>query len=71
MMQAERDWLFKVSYGLDNRKRIKGQNGQLLVMFTHEELEVIAADLRKLAEADGTRVIEAAKAAVNGNSRRR
>jgi uncharacterized ferredoxin-like protein len=69
MMQSERDWLFKVSYGLDNRKRIKGLNGQLLVMFTHEELEIIAADLRKLAEIDGTRFVENIK--TNGARRGR
>ena len=56
MQQSERDWLFKVSYALDNMRRIKGANGQLFVVFTHEALEEYASDLRKLAERDGDRL---------------
>jgi len=58
MLQTERDWLFHVSYALDNRARIKGKGGQLLIVYTHEELEKLAADLRKLAETDGNRLME-------------
>jgi len=62
MEQMERNWLYKVAYSLDNRTRIKGYKEQLFVVFTHEELTKLAEDIRKLAEADGSRLL----ASVNG-----
>lgn len=56
MLQENRNYLFNAAYALDNRKRIKGRGDQLFVIFTHEELEKHASDLRQLAEDDGARV---------------
>lgn len=61
MLQTDRNFLFNAAYALDNRKRIKGRGEQMFVIFTHEELEKHAADLRTLAAADETRICKGGK----------
>lgn len=68
MLQSERTWLFNVAYSLDNRRRIVGKTKQAFVVFTHEELEKLAEDLRKMAANDEDRLMRGVRAN-NGNSR--
>ena len=58
MMQQDRNWIFKAAYALDNLRRVKGHNSQLFVVFTHEELEKLAENLRRLAEKDAHEIME-------------
>ena len=58
MMQQDRNWLFKTAYALDNLRRVKGNRDQLFVVFTHEQLEMLASDMRRLAEKDAHEIME-------------
>ena len=54
MLESDVNLLFSIAYSLDSRKRIKGmkvgEESQLLTVFTHEELEKLASDLRIMAQ---------------------
>ena len=58
MLQTDRNWLYQAAYSLDNLRRIKGNKGQLFVVFTHEELEKLASNMRDLAAKDEARLVE-------------
>ena len=63
MLQSDRNYLFNLAYHLDNRKRVKGDKDQLFVVFTHEELEKWANDLRNMAANDESRIAKGKRVA--------
>ena len=57
MQESDVNLLFSIAYSLDKRSRIGGrkdrksdEHPQLFVVFTHEELERLAEDLRIMAQ---------------------
>lgn len=54
MLESDVNLLFSIAYSLDDRRRMKGHKKeevpQLFVVFTHEELERLAEDLRIMAQ---------------------
>lgn len=65
MLNSDRNWLFALSHSLDNRRRIAGEpkadkpkERHMFVVFTHEELEKLADDIRTMATADEERLAQ-------------